>query len=612
LSRFTLHSCAAFLTLVLACGTPGAFAKEKKATPPPAPPQPIPQKLKVLRDSTIDIKLQIYGRKSQSVTYIVRRPPVGKLTQPKNVELEAAVVQYKPPADQTITTDSFEYAAKSDLGVSATALVDIEIIDLPAELIAPVEITFSPVLTGLADKQTFEIENRGGTVAEGDLFVSTPWRIEVSPHYRLDPGQRRSVAITFAPDKPGDFISELRFSSQPNRVTSLRGKALSALEARPKSLQLEPVSGAPIRAGGLEIVNHTSESQTIRVTGSNRITTDAPLTLGPGQSGTIMVRTNKDDVRPLIGELILESDAHRTVVPIQASALPGVLQPEATSLELRADIPGGEAVADLLIRNLGGEPASGDITTDAEFKVSINKINLPVGGESRVQIRLLPGINPPIEGSVYIQSGGHSQRVALVAKGAPFASASTPKQAGKRPSGKLPSPESERPQRSYQWSPYETDPASPIDPVNIIRTVAMSPNSCTLEWHADRSPATKFIAESRELKIENHQLAIYWHTHSAFRVEQTGNHFRGTIEQLQPSRMYTFRVRGLDAQGEPGPAILEASVSTRPPESHSYKGTWTVLMIAVSIAAGAFLWFRHRLRIEATPAIDPTKTRRIY
>jgi hypothetical protein len=611
LSRFTLHFRAAFLTLVLACGTPGAFAKDKKATPAPAPPQPIPQKLKVLRDSAVDIKLQIYGRKNQAVTYVIRRPPAGKLNQPKNVELEAAVVQYKAPADQAITTDSFEYAAKSDLGVSATALVSIEIIDLPAELIAPVEITFGPVLTGIADKQTFEIENHGGTVAEGDLFVGAPWRIEVSPHYRLDPGQRRSVAITFAPDKPGEFISELRFSSQSNRVTNLRGKALAALEARPKSLQLEAVSGAPIRAAGLEIVNHTSESQTIRVTGSSRITTDAPLTLGPGQSGTIMVRTNKDDVRPLKGELILESDAHRTVVPIQASALPGVLQPETTSLELRAENPGGEPVADLLIRNLGGEPASGDISADAEFKVSINKINLPAGAESRVRVHLVPGINPPIEGSVYIKSGGHFQRVAIVANGAPGSSVPTPKHASKRSSSKSPSPEPERSQSSYQWSPYETDPTAPIDPVNIIRTVAMSPTSCTLEWHADRSPATKFIAESRELKIENHQLAMYWHSHRAFRVERIGNHFRGTIEQLQPSRMYTFRVRGLDAQGEPGPAIFEASVSTRPPESHSTKGTWTVVMIVVAIAAGAFLWFRHRLRTEATPPIDPTKTQRI-
>lgn len=610
--RFTLHFRTVLLTLVLACGVPGAFGKkEKKVTPPPPPPPPVPQKVKVLRDSTIDITLRIYGRKNQSITYVVRRQSVGKLTPPKNVELEAAIVQYKAPADPAIKTDSFEYAARSDLGVSAPALVEIEIIDVPAEIIAPVEITFGPTLTGSTDKQTFEIENRGGVVTEGDIFVEPPWRIEVSPHYRLEPGQRRSVAVTFAPDKPGDTMTELRFSSQADRVTTLRGKALSALEARPKNLRLDPVAGALIRAAALEVVNHTAEPQTVRVTGSARVTTDAPLTLNPGQSATLMVRTIKDDVRPLSGELVLESDMHRTVVPIQAAALAGVLQAENTKVELRADFPGGEPAAEFLIRNLGGETASADLVTDAEFKLSTNKISLPAGGEARVEVRLVGGVRPPIEGSVEIKSGGHSQRIALSAIGTAATPAASTKTASKKPSSKPSAPASQPSGHTYQWSPYETDPTAPIDPVNIIRTVAMSPTSCSLEWHVDRSSATKFIAETRELKIEDGQLAKIWHKHHAFRVERAGNHFRGTIEQLQPSRMYNIRVRGLDKQGEPEATIFEASLTTRPPETKSARGTWKVLLIVVGVGAGAFLWLR-RIRAAAAPTFNPAKTQKIY
>lgn len=612
--RFTLHFRTALLTLVLACGVSGAFAKkEKKVTPPPPPPPPMPQKIKVLRDSAIEITLKIYGRKNQPITYLVRRPPAGKITKPKNIELEAAVVEYKAPTDPAVTSDSFEYAARSDLGVSATALVEIEIIDIPAEILAPVELTFGPTLTGTTEKQTIEIVNNGGTVAEGDLFVAPPWRIEVSSRYRLEPGQKRSVAISFSPEQPGDVMGELRFSSQPGRVTTLQGKALPALEARPRSLRLDPIAGALVRAAALEVINNTTEPQTVQVGGSTRVTTDAPLTLNPGQSGTLMVRTRKDDVRPLNGELILESGAHRTAVSIQAEALPGVLQSDSTKIELRATTPGGEPVAEFVIRNLGGGAANADLVTDAEFKLSTNKINLPASAEAKVDVRLIPGLNPPIEGTVEIKSGGSSQRIALSAIGPPTAStAPTPskKTASKRPSSKARSGEPTASEGSTEWSPHETDPTAPIDPVNIIRTVAMGPTSCSLEWHVDRTPATKFIAETRELKIEDGQLVKIWHKHRAFSVAKTGNYFRGTIEQLQPNRMYNIRVRGLERGGEPGGTIFEASVTTRPNEIRSASKSWKVAGIVVTIAVLAFLWLR-RLRASTASGFDPTKTQKI-
>jgi hypothetical protein len=51
-------------------------------------------------------------------------------------------VQYRAPVDRTITRDSFEYASKSDQGVSAPALVEIEVVDIPAELISRLKPSF--------------------------------------------------------------------------------------------------------------------------------------------------------------------------------------------------------------------------------------------------------------------------------------------------------------------------------------------------------------------------------------------------------------------------------------------------------------------------------------
>src|SRR5262249_12538055 len=144
-----------------------------------------------------------------------------------------------------------------------------------------------------------------------------------------------------------------------------------------------------------------------------------------------------------------------------------------------------------------------------------------------------------------------------------------------------------------------------------VRTMAVSPTTCTLQWHVDRTPATKFIAETRELKIEAGQLKKIWHPHPGFHVERAGNHFRGTIEQLQPSRMYNVRVRGLDKEGKPDATIFEASITTRPPDAKSAKSTWKYVGIGAAAAGIAFFWLR-RLRAGNSPAFDPAKTQKIY
>jgi hypothetical protein len=265
----------------------------------------------------------------------------------------------------------------------------------------------------------------------------------------------------------------------------------------------------------------------------------------------------------------------------------------------------------ITIRNYGGESASADLVCDAEFQLSTNRITLPIVGESHVEVRLNPGVNPPIEGTVQVKSGNFTQRVAIAAREVALASTSPKKAPTSRPSSKSSSRKSTPSAGSYvgQWSPYETDPTAPIDPVNIIRTVAMDGNSCTLEWHVERSDSTKFIAESRELKIENGQLAKIWHRHNGFKVERRGNHFRGTIENLQPSRMYTFRVCGLDGEGEPNVVVLEATLTTRPPVPKSLRPGWKSTFVILVVIIGGVAWWR-RLRAPGKQAFDPTKTQK--
>lgn len=132
-----------------------------------------------------------------------------------------------------------------------------------------------------------------------------------------------------------------------------------------------------------------------------------------------------------------------------------------------------------------------------------------------------------------------------------------------------------------------------------------------MEWHVERSPYSNFIAETRELRLENGQLARIWHRHGAFRVERTGKHFRGTIEKLLPSRMYNFRVRGLDDQGNPASTVFEASITTYPPVSRASRSKWTTILVISAVGLVLFAWWK-RVKSSASPAFDPKKTQRFY
>jgi hypothetical protein len=593
----TLHLRVPLFALALLLGDSGFAGTEKKVQPPPAPPQPIPQKVKVVRGTPLEITLRVYGKTNQPISYLIRRASSGKLTVPKNTELEAAVVEYQAPADHSITRDSFEYASKSTQGVSAPSAVEIEIVDLAPELIAPAEVVFGPLLGGATDKKTIELENKGGSVAEGDLTVDPPWRVEVTNHYRIEPGQRRSVVLTFAPDKPGDYSADLLFSSAPDRSTTLRGKASAAIEVRPASLVLEAVAGSLTRAGALEVVNHTDEPQTVRVAAPERLMSDPPLTLNPGQSGPLMIRTKDGDVRPIAAEITLESGSYRTIVPVHAEALPGIAQAESTQLELRVVPPKPEPMAVLMVRNDGGQPAHAELSGDAEFTISPDKLDLPVGGEARVEVRLAAGINSPIQGTIDLKSGGATQRIALSAKAAAQPSApSVPATTSAVPSRPGKAATRAGSYGSDHWSPYEQDPAKPIDPVQIMRNVAISPTSCTIEWHGDRSAAKAFAAEVRELAIGEKGLVQTWRPYPTFHSERTAdNKVRGTFEKLVPGRPYTARIREVNDSGDLGAIILDSSFNTPVPDTETQKARWktTTILVGVGIVF-VVLWRRRR------------------
>jgi hypothetical protein len=317
-----------------------AHAAERTPKIAPAPPPPVPATIKAKRGEATEVPLRIFGTRGQTLTFIIRAAPAaGKLSAPKNVGDESAVVRYTPPADRAVTRDSFTYAVRSTEGVSAAAEVKIEIVDIPAELIAPLELKNTQVLTGETETLTLELTNRGGSVCEGDVTADVPWRVESPAHYRIEGNGRAVLHVTFAPEVPGDFRGEVHYSSQPDRLTSLSGMAVAALAIRPVALDLKLESLTGVRAGAFEVTNNTKVEQTVVIHSSERLKLESRLTLPPDRSAAVTVQTRADDTEPIAEVIRFEGHGITAVLPVRAA----LVSPSAPPLPPRPPAAGETA-----------------------------------------------------------------------------------------------------------------------------------------------------------------------------------------------------------------------------------------------------------------------------
>jgi len=305
-----------------------AHAAERTPKVAPAPPPPVPVTIKARRGEVTDIPLRIFGTRAQPLTFIIRAAPAsGKLSAQKKLSDESSMVRYTPPADRAVTRDSFTYAVRSTEGVSAAAEVKIEIVDIPAELIAPFELNNSQILTGETETLTLELTNRGGDVCEGDATVEAPWRIEPPAHYRIEKNGHAILHITFAPEVPGEFRGEIHYSSHQERLTNLSGMAVAALAIRPVALDLKLESLTGVRAGAFEVKNNTKIEQTVVIHCSERLKLDSSLTLPPDRSAAITVQTRADDTEPISEVIRFEAHGISAVLPVRAALVPPLTSP---------------------------------------------------------------------------------------------------------------------------------------------------------------------------------------------------------------------------------------------------------------------------------------------
>ncbi len=592
-----LYSRLIFAALVLLALPAGAAEKKKKPKPEPLPPrpaQPIPQELQIERGGQTDIYLRIYGRKGAPVTFLVRKPPqFGRLTEVEALEQEVARVRYTPPMDRQITTDRFEYAARDGNGVSAAVPVVITITDAPPLLAVPAEQRFARRLVGESETLSIEVENRGGTVAEGELFVTPPWQLDSPKAYRLEPGTRRVFRVTFAPEKAGSYAGELTYSSQPGTATTLLGAAVAPLAVQPEVLGLAPELTTLVRAGALELTNHTNEPLTIRAELPPELQTDDGFVLAAGETRTFIIRSAPGHPGAVHGTVRFSAGRFFAEAKVSAAPLPAIIraaEPSVNFGRIAAATP-----LELLLQNVGGTAGRATLRATGPLQVPA-QVPLAAGQSVRVPVTLAGGHTGPVEAEIEIRDGTSTQRVPVRgAVGVPV-----PRLA---PAAPAPRPRAAASSEERGWSAHNTEIEKAIDPRRIVRVVALNGTACTLEWHADLSAARSFTAELRELRLRDDKVTELWHAHPGLRTERRASRVIGTLEQLAPGTRYTVRIRARDASGAPGPVVVQTSFRTPQPDRRGVPIGWPgALGLAAATLVLITLWQRLR---RSTPAASP-------
>jgi hypothetical protein len=559
--------------------------KERKDVAIPPPP-PIAQEIKVDRGQEVIIPLRIYGQRNEALTFLIRKPPkTGQLSGLKMTTANSAIIHYRSTNDHNVHTDVFEYSVKSSDGVSAAVPVQIEIIDQPAELAGPAEVLFPPQLAGTTVTQTVELMNRGGMTAEGECRVEPPWKLEGAPEYRIAPGARLFAKVTFAPDRAGDFLGDLRFSSQPDRPVVLRGISRDALAVKPASLRLATEAATPVRAAVFELTNNTETEQTVRVMADKRLLCESELTIRSGQTLPVVVRTAEDDAAELDTTLTLQTGPHIAQVSVLATALPATIRAVERAIDLGIVTANTMGNGKLTLRNRGGQAGRATLSVPAPFRVSPQPVDLSPGATVEVPVTLEPYAPGAIEQAIQVRAGSDSFNVPIKAIiVAPGTSASRGRSSSDSPA-EMSAPSTPMPMNVHDIEFGKADPKT------IVRPILVEPTRCVLEWHAELSDAQSFVAERRQLYFDDGKIAARWEKLS-LKIERTGQYVHGTIDKLAPGQRYTVRVLGVDRYGDPGPRVFETSFGTAVPKPSRVKSSLLVLVVLAAAGAGAFLFWR--------------------
>ena len=606
----------------------GNFSKAESGTLP----IPAPLLYTVTGREPVRIPLKIVGSQSELVTFILRAPPQHGSVRLLRAQGEAAYVEYRPPLDMTLSTDSFSYVAANAKGVSGEAVVQIKIVDRGPKLEVAAQLDFGIVRVGDSKTLTLEVHNAGDLPAVGSINVSPPWMLsETESLQQLAPGKRRTLSVQFAPILAGTVAGELRFDADSSKVVTLTAEVRDWIHAGPDPLKLLATE-SQTRLGHLQLSNENDDPQTVTLTSKPPLEHPVEVSIAPHQQTAIPLRSTTRIPSSYSGVLTLSGGGkHETKVLLwEAAALgPSLGGADSAQAPLRLSRVPSDAAPSVLLRNEGGQAGSWVLQCPVGCSLRVRgaplnaqaTLQLAPGESARVSLFLTANPAPTPLGALKIRGPDGEHVLALEAaplprldpidSPAPLAAASAAAPAPPSTAAPASFTSEVAPQQSLIAAASRTksrvlvlDPASfralnqafaQDALLNGLTITDVTSNRATLTF-----PLAPVIAPEQLLihfrsleRAADGSLRISWSPRSATKGRRDANgKVILTVRSLTPGALNTIRLLGPD-RGDGSRVILHQCDIDAPKAAPWF--TFTSVFFCLSLAVGGgWIWLKGR------------------
>ncbi len=333
-----------------------------------APPIPAAVRQLLTSREPVRIFLRVSGFQTEPATFVLRdEPEHGSVRLLPQLSHEWAEVEYTPPKDRSVTSDSFKFAASNSKGTSSEATVQIQIKDIGPRLEVPQILDFGRLRVGQSSQAALALRNTGDEVAIGTLSVSGAWTLEESsPNYQLVPGQSQTFHLRLTPLSAGNLEGQVKFGSTPSRTTYLLAKVEEWIGAGPDPLELR-LREDRSRATELILCNESGVTETVFLQSEPPLEHPFMVRIPPAQSFAIPINYRTQVPNEQVGKLILSSGDNRRRVLLWRVPPLGPVLGGLDSVNSIVVSSGGKR---LPLWNEGGRTGKWVLQTSGPFKIS--------------------------------------------------------------------------------------------------------------------------------------------------------------------------------------------------------------------------------------------------
>jgi hypothetical protein len=201
-----------------------------------------------------------------------------------SVNLNSGYFKYQPPKDRSVTSDSFRFRAKRSGAYSPWEIFRITVSDVGPKIEVSSYLDFGSIRLGEVKELPLEISNTGDTPTEVILETNRGWFSVSLSQFLLEPTEKKTVSIRFAPSISGRALADLTVTSTGAvQLVRLAADIPTWIEVRPQTLTISPNQNQN-REAALVLRNPNPEEETVQIDSKNALLHQTSVVLPPAES----------------------------------------------------------------------------------------------------------------------------------------------------------------------------------------------------------------------------------------------------------------------------------------------------------------------------------------